>query len=82
VSLSYIDPFGSQRIPCRRRGVSGHGRHRLPPFGFYTQEQDERILRVKIVFPICRLFEAQADTRLFVTTRQQFAHHRLGLVVN
>jgi hypothetical protein len=69
-------------ISCRQRGVRAMVGTDYLRFGFYTQEQDERILRVKLVFPICHLFEAQAETRLFVTTRQQFAHHRLGLVVN
>jgi hypothetical protein len=82
VSLSYIDPFGCpeflvDNVAYRSMVGTDHLR-----FGFYTQEQDERILRVKLVFPVRYVFEAQAETRLFLTTRQQCMHQRLELVMN
>lgn len=72
-----IDPFGAPEYlvdDIAFRTMVGTDYVRI---GFYTQEPGEQILRVKIVFPVCRLFDAQADTRLFVT-RQQFQLCRMA----
>jgi CYTH domain-containing protein len=74
---SYCDPFGAAEylvddIAFRQMVGSDYLR-----MGFYTQEQDEKILRVRLVFPVRRLFEAQAETRLFIT-RQQFQLCRMA----
>lgn len=51
-------------------------------FGFCTEEPDGRILRVKLVFPVCRLIEAQTETRVFVAMQQRFLQERLIRAVN
>jgi hypothetical protein len=63
---SFIDPFGAPEYlvdDLTFRQMVGTEYMRL---GYHTDEEDSRILRVKIVFPIVRLLTMQADTQLFI----------------
>lgn len=80
--VSYIDPFGCPDFlvdDVAFRSMVGTDYVR---FGYYTKEQDENILRVKLVFPLRRLIEAQDETRMFIMMQQQAMHHRLMHMAN
>lgn len=80
--VSYVDPFGCPDFlvdDVAFRSMVGSDYVR---FGYYTHEQGENILRVKLVFPLHRLIEAQDETRTFVSGEQRRGRQRLGLVVN
>lgn len=82
VMVAYIDPFGAPEFlvdDVAFRMMVGNDFLR---FGYYTQEQDEKILRVKIVFPVRRLVPSQAETRLFVTTQQWCQHQKISTEMN
>jgi hypothetical protein len=53
-------------ISRRRHRFSTDGRHRTDPLRLLSNEGDDRILKVKIVFPLERLFAAQRDTLQFL----------------
>jgi hypothetical protein len=80
MALAYVDAFGAPEYlvdDIAFRSMVGGDYVRM---GFYTQEPGEKILRVKIVFPVCRLYEAQTGTQRFVTD-QRSKNGRLELVV-
>lgn len=80
--VSYVDPYGAAEYlvdDVAFRSMVGTDYVR---FGYYTQEQDEKILRVRLVFPVHRLIEAQEETRVFVTMQQRGMHARLSRVAN
>lgn len=80
--VSYIDPFGCPDFlvdDVAFRSMVGSDYVR---FGYYTREQDEKILRVKLVFPIHRLIEAQDETREFVNMQQRCQHRRFSRMAN
>ena len=79
---AYIDPFGAQDYLVDDVAFRSMVGTDFVRFGYYTLEEGEKILRVKLVFPVRRLIEAQDETRLFVTTQQRRAHQRLMQVAN
>lgn len=79
---AYIDPFCAPDFlvdDVAFRSMVGNDYVR---FGYYTQEEDVKILRVKLVFPVRRLIEAQDETRVFVNMQQRCMHARLSRVTN
>lgn len=77
--VSYIDPFGCPDFlvdDVAFRSMVGSDYVR---FGYYTQERNSRVLRVKLVFPLRRLIEAQDETRQFIAKQQR---QRFGIVAN
>lgn len=77
----YIDPFGAadhlvDDVAFRQMVGTDFVR-----FGYYTLEEGERILRVKLVFPVRRLIEAQDETRLFLM-QQRSRRERVSEAVN
>lgn len=75
----YLDPFCAPEFlidDIAFRTMVGTDYVRL---GFCTEEQSERILRVKLVFPVHRLIEAQSATRMFVMTQQEMKRRQLVL---
>lgn len=80
--VAYTDPFGAPEFlvdDVAFRNMVGNDYVR---FGYYSKEQDETILRVRLIFPVRRLIEAQDETRMFVAMQQRCQHQRLGLVMN
>lgn len=80
--VSYCDPFGAPEFlvdDVAFRTMVGTDYVR---FGYYTQEPGEKILRMKLVFPVHRLIGAQDETRLFVTMQRRCQHQRVGQMAN
>ena len=80
--VSYIDPYGAadhlvDDVAFRMMVGTDFVR-----FGYYTQEEDVKILRVKLVFPLHRLIEAQDETREFINQQQRCMRRRLSLMSN
>lgn len=68
-----VDPFGASEYlvdDVAFRTMVGTDYVR---FGFYSADEGENILRVKLVFPIARLFAAQEETRMFLAAREAVA---------
>lgn len=79
---AYIDPFGAQDFLVDDVAFRTMVGTDFVRFGYYTLEEGERILRVKLVFPIRRLIEAQDETREFVAMQQRRQRERFSLAVN
>jgi hypothetical protein len=78
---SYIDPFGAQDYLVDDVAFRSMVGTDFVRFGYYTLEEGEKILRVKLVFPVRRLIEAQDETRAFVT-QQRCRRERMSLAMN
>lgn len=79
---SYIDPFGAtdhlvDDVAFRQMVGTDFVR-----FGYYTLEEGERILRVKLIFPLHRLIEAQNETRAFVNMQRKCQVQRFIRMAN
>lgn len=80
--VTYIDPFGAPEFlvdDVAFRVMVGNDFLR---FGYYTQDEDVKILRVKIVFPVRHLISSQEATRMFVSMQQQCMHQRISHLRN
>lgn len=82
VMSTHLDPFGAPEFlvdDVAFRTMVGTDYIR---FGYYTQEQDEKILRVKIVFPVRHLISSQDATRMYVMLHHGCLHTRTDQVLN
>jgi CYTH domain-containing protein len=67
----WLDPFGCPEFLVDDFAFRQMVGTELIRFGFYSNEGEERILRVKIVFPLERLFAAQQQTLQFLRQPQR-----------
>lgn len=80
--MEYVDAYGAPEFlvdDVAFRTMVGNDYVR---FGYYTQEPGEKILRMKLVFPVRRLIEAQDETRQFVALQRRCHVDRVGVGIH
>lgn len=76
--MTCIDPFGAAEYLVDDIGFRQMVGTELIRLGFFSREGNEQILRVKLVFPLTRLFEAQSETLAFL--RHQDRRQRVAMM--
>ena len=73
-----IDPFGAPEFLVDDVAFRQMIGTEFLRFGYFARDGDERILRVKIIFPLERLFDAQRETLAFL--RHGATRIRIGVM--
>jgi hypothetical protein len=68
--MSCIDPFGAPEFLVDGVAYRIMVGTEMIRFAFHSEEEEGRILRLKLVFPVAQLFETQNETRLFVARNE------------
>lgn len=74
----YIDPFGAPEFLVDDVAFRQMIGTEFVRFGFFSRDEEDAILRVKVVFPMARVFDAQRETVAFL--RQQVRPKRIGMM--
>jgi hypothetical protein len=62
----WLDPFGCPEFLVEDIAFRQMVGTEMVRFGYVSSDGDDRILKVKLVFPLVRLFDAQRDTLQFL----------------